>query len=84
VTVTVRDRRNYLVRDAVLMLVPTAHRKTLRGSIAGMSGTAGTTRFNVPVTSTALGHRIYLTVVARTPRASTRVTRSVVLCGCAG
>jgi hypothetical protein len=84
VTVTVRDRRNYLVRDAVLMLVPTAHRTTLRGSIAGMSGVRGTMRFNVPVTSAALGHRLYLTVVARTPRASTRVTRSVAVCGCAG
>jgi hypothetical protein len=84
VSVTVRDRRNYFVRDAVVMLVPTAHRTTLRGSIAGMSSVRGTMRFNVPITSTTLGHRLYLTVVARTPRASTRVARSVAVCGCAG
>jgi hypothetical protein len=84
VTVTVRDRRNYLVRDAVVTVVPTAHRTTLRGSLAGMSGTLGTTRFSVPVASGLLGHRLYLTVVARTPRATARVTRSVVVCGCVG
>ncbi|HEX3456182.1 MAG TPA: hypothetical protein VHS03_16290 [Gaiellaceae bacterium] len=84
VTVTVRDRRNYLVRDATVMLVPTAHRSSLRGSLAAMSGMLGTARFKVPVASTAMGHRMYLTVVARTPRASARVTRSVALCGCMG
>jgi hypothetical protein len=84
VAVTVRDRQNYLVRDAVVMLVPTAHRSSVRGSLAGMSGTFGTAQFRVPVTSTTLGHRLYVTVVARTPRASARVTRSVALCGCAG
>jgi hypothetical protein len=84
VTVTVRDRRNYLVRDAVVMLVATMHRASLRGSLAGMSGTLGTAHFTVPVASTTMGHRLYLTVVARTPRASARVTRSVALCGCAG
>jgi hypothetical protein len=84
VTVTVRDRRNYLVRDATVMLVPTTHRMSVRGSLAGMSGMLGTARFTVPVASATLGHRLYLTVVARTPRASARVTRSVALCGCAG
>ncbi|HST25173.1 MAG TPA: hypothetical protein VLJ76_04205 [Gaiellaceae bacterium] len=84
VTVTVRDRRNYLVRDAVVMLVPTAYRQSLRGSLAQMSSTLGTARFTVPVTAPVVGHRLYLTVVARTPRASARVTRSVALCGCAG
>ncbi len=84
VSVTVRDRRNYLVRDAVVMLVPTTHRSSLHGSFAGMSGTLGTARFKVPVASATLGRRLYMTVVARTPRASARVTRSVAVCGCAG
>lgn len=82
VTVTVRDRRHYLIRDAVVMLQPLAHRVSISGSLAQMSNLLGRTTFTVPVAGSALGHRLYLTVIARTPRSSTQVTTSTFLCGC--
>jgi hypothetical protein len=77
VGVTVRDRRNYLVRDAVVMLVPTAHRATIRGSVAALTNMSGRARFSVPVPRATLGLRLSMLVTARTPTASARVTRSV-------
>ena len=82
VTVTVRDRRHYLVRDAVVMLRPTANRLTISGSWAQMSNMVGRATFTLPVATAALGHRFYVTVVARTPRASTHLTASTFVCGC--
>ena len=84
VTVTVRDRRNYLVRDAVVMLVPTARRTTISGSSARLTGLLGKASFTLPVAATKLGHRLYVTVQARTPRAATHLTRSVYLTHRAG
>ncbi len=84
VTVTIRDRRNYLVRDAVVMLIPTARRTTISGSSARLTGLLGKASFTLPVAATKLGHRLYLTVQARTPRASTHLTRSVYLTRRAG
>jgi hypothetical protein len=84
VTVTVRDRRNYLVRDAVVMLVPTARRTTISGSSARLTDLLGKASFTLPVAATKLGHRLYVTVQARTPRAATHLTRSVYLTQRAG
>jgi hypothetical protein len=78
VVVFVRDRRNYLVRDAVVMLQPTLHRASIAGSVAGMSNMVGRARFTVGAAAHVSG-RLYLTAVARTPLASTRVTVSVSL-----
>jgi len=55
----------------------------LHGPVAGLSNLLGRTRFTVPVSSVVLGRRFAVTVVARTPLATTRVTRSVVLGGTA-
>ena len=82
VTVTVRDRRNYLIRDAVIMLQPSAHRTSITSTWAQMSNFLGRATFTVPVAAARFGHRLYLTVLARTPRTSTHVTASVYLCGC--
>jgi len=76
VTVLVRDRRNYLVRDAIVMVSPTPHRASVAGSWAATSDVLGRARFSVPVSSRS-ARRIYLTVTAKTPRARTRITRSV-------
>jgi len=76
VTVLVRDRRNYLVRDAIVMVSPTPHRASVAGSWAATSDVLGRARFSVPISSRSAG-RIYVTVTAKTPRAKTRVTRSV-------
>jgi hypothetical protein len=84
VTVSVRDRRNYLVRDAVVMLQPTPHHASIGGALVGMSNTLGRARFSISVKGSSLGHRLYLTALARTPLASTRVVKSVLLCTCAG
>jgi hypothetical protein len=81
VGVTVRDRRKYLVRDAVVMLVPTAHGGTIRGSVAGLTNMSGRARFSIAVPRTSLGLRLSMLVTARTPTASARVTRSVRLAG---
>ena len=82
VTVTVRDRRNYLVRDAIVMLQPSVRGLTVRSSWAGTSNLTGRATFTVPVSSALLGHRLYVRVTARTFRASTHVTSSAYLCGC--
>jgi hypothetical protein len=79
VTVVVRDRRNYLVRDAVVMLQPTRHRASIAGSSAGMSDSLGRARLTVPVSARILGHRLFVTVVARTPRAHASLVRSTLL-----
>jgi hypothetical protein len=81
VGVTVRDRRGYLVRDAVVILQPAAARVTIHNSFVRMSGMLGRATFSVPVAASALGHRLYLKVVARTPLASTHVTASTMLTG---
>jgi hypothetical protein len=81
VTVTVRDRRHYLVRDAVVMLQPTAHRASIRSTWVRMSDVLGRATFRVPVASSSIGHRFYLTVLARTPRSATLVTASTFLAG---
>jgi hypothetical protein len=77
VNVTVRDRRKYLVRDAVVMLQPTVHGFTIPGATVGLTNTAGRAHFTVAVPRSASGHRLSLTVLARTPTASARLTRSV-------
>lgn len=84
IVVTVVDRRNYLVRDAVVMLQPYAHRPTVAGSSAQMSDFLGRAKFSVALASKALGHRLYVTVSARTPLSKARVTASTRLaaCGC--
>ena len=84
VAVTVQDHRHYLVRDAVVMLQPYAHHTTIHSSWARMSNTLGRATFSVPVTSGSIGHRLYLRVVAQTPRSQTRLTASTLLmaCGC--
>jgi len=79
VTVTVRDRRNYFVRDAVVMLRPTAGKISVRGAAAQMTDMLGRARFSVPVSRASMGHRFYVSVLARTPRASAQLTRSVLL-----
>ncbi len=79
VAVTVRDRRNYLVRDAVVMLQPYAHHTTIRSSWAHMSNALGRATFRVPVGSSTLGRQLYLRVTAQTPLAKTHVTKSVYL-----
>jgi hypothetical protein len=82
VTVTVRDRRNYLIRDAVIMLQPTANRTSITGTWVQMSNLLGRATFTLPTAANKLNHHLYLTVLARTPRASTHTTASVNLCGC--
>ncbi len=82
VVVTVRDRRNYLVRDAVVMLQPASQRWTIHGSWAGMSNLVGRASFRVPVASNVLGHRLYVRVIARTPRSQTHVIASASLAAC--
>jgi hypothetical protein len=81
IAVTVRDRRNYLIRDAVVMLQPQAHRLTIGGSVAELSGMNGRASFSLPIRKTSLDHRLYLAVVARTPLAHTRVKASVLVSG---
>jgi hypothetical protein len=80
VTVTVRDRRQYLVRDAVVMIQP-AGRATIAGSMARMSNRLGRATFGVHVRASALGQRLHLKVVAQTPRSNTHVLVSVSLAG---
>jgi hypothetical protein len=46
-----------------------------------MSDLRGRATFTVPIAAASLGRRLYLTVAARTLRASTHVTASVVLSG---
>jgi hypothetical protein len=83
VTVTVRDRHNYLIRDAVIMLQPFAHRPSISSTWVQMSNLIGRATFTVPIATAKLRHRLYLMVRARTPLASTHVTASVVLtAGC--
>lgn len=81
VSVTVRDRQGYLIRDAVVMLQPAAHHATIANTAVGMSGRLGKATFSVPIASAAIGHRLYLKVVARTPRASAHVIASTMLKG---
>jgi hypothetical protein len=81
VAVTVRDRRRYLVRDAVVILQPASGRTTIGSSAVRMSNRLGRAMFSVPVGSAALGHRLYLKVIAQTPRSTTHVTVSTSLVG---
>jgi hypothetical protein len=81
VAVTVRDRRNYLIRDAVVMLQPQALRLTIGGSVAQLSGTTGRAAFSLPIRTTSFHHRLYVAVLARTPLAGVRVMTSVLLQG---
>ena len=83
VTVTVRDRRNYLIRDAVIMLKPAANRTSLHSTWVQMSNLLGRATFTVPITAKTLNHRLYLNVLARTPRANTQLAASVLLTGAA-
>jgi hypothetical protein len=76
VTVSVRDRRNYLVRDAIVTVSPTPRRASVAGSWAETTDVLGRARFSVPVSSRS-ARRIFLTVTAKTPRARARLTRSV-------
>jgi hypothetical protein len=76
VTVSVRDRRNYLVRDAIVTVAPTPRRTTVAGSWAATTDALGRARFSVPVSSRS-ARRIFVTVTAKTPRAKARLTRSV-------
>ena len=84
IAVTVQDRRHYLIRDAVVMLQPSAHQTTIRSSFVRMSSTLGRATFSVPVASSLLGHRLYVRVTAQTPLSKTHVTASTLLaaCGC--
>lgn len=86
ITVTVQDRRHYLVRDAVVMLQPIAHHTTIGGSLASMTNMLGRATFSAPVAARSLGAHFYVRVVARTPRSQTHLTAStfLVACGCAG
>ena len=79
VDVLLRDRRRYLVRDAIVMLGPAANRASLAASYAAISNRAGRAMFTVPVPKSAFGKRLYLTVKARTPRSSAKRTTSVVI-----
>lgn len=83
VAVTVRDLRRYLVRDAVVTLQPASGRTTIGSSAVRMSSRLGRATFSVPVGSAALGHKLYLKVVAETPRSNTHVTVSTSLPGIA-
>ncbi len=79
--VTLRDRRNYLVRDAVVVVRGIAHRTTIAGQFATITNSRGTATFTLPVTSRLLGKRLYVEVYARIPAASVRVRASIGLPG---
>src|SRR5579859_6568793 len=84
IAVTVQDRGHYLIRDAVVMLQPSSQRTTIRSSWVRMSNALGRATFSVPVSSSSLGHRLYVRVIAQTPLSKTHVTASTFLstCGC--
>jgi hypothetical protein len=84
VTVRVRDRRRYLVRDAVVVLRPLGRAETAGASVL-MTDVYGKARFSLPLGRTSLGKRLHVAVTARTPRASAHRTASVLVpagCGC--
>jgi hypothetical protein len=80
-TVTVKDRLGRLVRDAIVR-VRVANFQVRRQFVRGgqqvkYSSRVGTAGFTVRVTKKALGKRVFMVAVARTPSASAATTTSV-------
>jgi hypothetical protein len=80
-TVTVKDRLGRLVRDAIVR-VRVANFQVRRQFVRGgqqvrYSNRVGTAGFTVRITKKALGKRVFMVAVARTPSASAQKTTSV-------
>jgi hypothetical protein len=80
-TVTVKDRLGRLVRDAIVRVRVAnfqVRRQFVRGGQqAKFSSRVGTAGFTIRVTKKALGKRVFMVAVARTPSASAQKTTSV-------
>jgi hypothetical protein len=80
-TVTVKDRLGRLVRDAAVR-VRVANFQVRQRFVAGrqqakFSSRVGTASFTVRLTRKALGKRVFMVAVAKTPSASAQKTTSV-------
>ena len=80
-TVTVKDRQGRLVRDAIVRVRVAnfqVRRQFVRGGQqAKISSKVGTAGFTVRITKKALGKRVFMVAVAKTPSASAQKTTSV-------
>jgi hypothetical protein len=80
-TVTVKDRLGRLVRDAIVRVRVAnfqVRRQFVRGGQqAKYSSRVGTAGFTIRVTKKALGKRVFMVAVARTPSASAQKTTSM-------
>jgi hypothetical protein len=75
--VIVKDRHGYLVRGAKITIRSKAARRLSRRSQAKKSNTTGRAAFVLRVKSRALGKRLVMVTVARTPSAKAAKTTSV-------